>query len=270
LNNPEECAAGDQEFLDLLLQEPSIATSYPLAQRFLKIVRQRDLGAFEAWLSDCLASGVREMSTFASGLQQDDAAVRAALTVPWSTGQVEGHITRLKLVKRQMYGRAGFDLLRQRVCGAVVPPLCQEAVMHRPARLPIDSLRESVTTTAGYDRRGNAVRGKAADLVPIRLMKESTMKYLISFPSAAMIVPDGEWEAVGRAHRESLSLRPGAARLWVRPAVLRAAQKSRRQCGRTRHSSRATKRRGFIPALGAAVDGTMTPSRCQRASLVER
>ena len=50
-----------------------------------------------------------------AGLEQDGAAIRSALTTPWSSGQAEGQITRLKLIKRQMYGRAGFDLLRRRV-----------------------------------------------------------------------------------------------------------------------------------------------------------
>jgi len=50
-----------------------------------------------------------------SGLEQDGAAIRAALMTSWSSGQAEGQITRLKLIKRQMYGRASFDLLRQRV-----------------------------------------------------------------------------------------------------------------------------------------------------------
>jgi transposase len=52
---------------------------------------------------------------FALGLKQDEAAVRAALTQPWSNGHVEGPVTRLKILKRQMYGRASFALLRQRV-----------------------------------------------------------------------------------------------------------------------------------------------------------
>jgi transposase len=56
----------------------------------------------------------RELSGFAEGLKQDEAAVKAALSLEWSNGQVEGQINRLKLVKRQMYGRAGFDLLRRR------------------------------------------------------------------------------------------------------------------------------------------------------------
>jgi transposase len=57
----------------------------------------------------------RDLQTFAAGLQRDYAAVRAALSEPWSNGQTEGQVTRLKLLKRQMYGRAKFDLLRQRV-----------------------------------------------------------------------------------------------------------------------------------------------------------
>jgi transposase len=53
--------------------------------------------------------------TFAAGLVADGAAVRAALTTPWSNAQAEGQITKLKLIKRLMYGRAGFELLRRRV-----------------------------------------------------------------------------------------------------------------------------------------------------------
>ena len=72
------------------------------------------LEALEAWLRDARACGAPAVETFAAGLEQDGAAVRAALTTHWSSGQAEGQITRLKLLKRQMYGRAGFDLLRRR------------------------------------------------------------------------------------------------------------------------------------------------------------
>jgi transposase len=58
---------------------------------------------------------VPAVATFAAGLEQDGPAVRAALTLPWSSGQAEGQINRLKLVKRSMYGRASFDLLRRRI-----------------------------------------------------------------------------------------------------------------------------------------------------------
>src|SRR4051794_5624489 len=71
--------------------------------------------ALTTWLADARACGVRALETFAAGLEQDGAAIRAALTTPWSSGQAEGQITRLKLIKRQMYGRASFDLLRRRV-----------------------------------------------------------------------------------------------------------------------------------------------------------
>jgi transposase len=118
LNDPQDLAADDQELLKLLLEEPSIATIYPLAQQFLVLVRQRDLSALDGWLNVCISSSVPELANFASGLQQDEAAVRAALTLPWSTSQVEGQNTRLKLLKRQMYGRASFTLLRQRVLHA--------------------------------------------------------------------------------------------------------------------------------------------------------
>ena len=68
-----------------------------------------------AWLAEARACGVRAIATFAAGIEQDVAAVRAALIMPWSSGQAEGQINRLKLLKRQSYGRAGLDLLRQRV-----------------------------------------------------------------------------------------------------------------------------------------------------------
>ena len=59
--------------------------------------------------------GVSALESFATGLQEDAASVRAALTTRWSNGQTEGHVNKLKLLKRQMYGRAKFDLLRRRL-----------------------------------------------------------------------------------------------------------------------------------------------------------
>ncbi len=68
-----------------------------------------------AWLVGARACGIDAVETFAAGLVQDGPAVRAALTEAWSSGQAEGQINRLKLLERQSYGRAGFDLLQQRV-----------------------------------------------------------------------------------------------------------------------------------------------------------
>jgi transposase len=114
----DDLSSDDQHLLRVLREEPSIASAYTLAQQFLHLVRQRNLSALDGWLAECWASAVPDLANFASGLQQDDAAVRAALTLPWSSGQVEGQITRLKLLKREMYGRASFQLLRQRVLHA--------------------------------------------------------------------------------------------------------------------------------------------------------
>ena len=86
-----------------------------LARAFLHLVRQRDLEALDLWFQQARDSPLPELERFAAGLRRDGAAVRAALTLPYSNGQVEGQVNRLKLIKRMAYGRATFDLLRQRV-----------------------------------------------------------------------------------------------------------------------------------------------------------
>ncbi|QEL94046.1 transposase (plasmid) [Azospirillum brasilense] len=68
----------------------------------------------KAWLTEASSCDITAVQTFVAGLEQDGAAVRAALTLPWSSGQAEGRIDRLKPLKRQMYGRASLDLLRRR------------------------------------------------------------------------------------------------------------------------------------------------------------
>ena len=73
----------------------------------------------DAWLAEAKVCGVGAVETFTAGLDMEVAAVRAALIQPWSSGQAEGQIARLKLLKRQSYGRASLDLLRRRVLMAV-------------------------------------------------------------------------------------------------------------------------------------------------------
>ncbi|HKB47649.1 MAG TPA: transposase [Ktedonobacterales bacterium] len=99
----------------LLAAYPSVATAYPLVQRFGELVRARQVADLDGWLADAASSAIAEFGGFALGIRRDRAAVEAGLTLEWSQGQVEGQITRLKLLKRQMYGRAKFDLLRQRL-----------------------------------------------------------------------------------------------------------------------------------------------------------
>ena len=79
-----------------------------------KLEAQPEL-ALKTWMQEVKQSSILELKRFVNGLEQDKAAVEAALSLPWSQGQTEGQITKLKLLKRQMYGRAKFDLLRCRV-----------------------------------------------------------------------------------------------------------------------------------------------------------
>jgi len=105
----------DQALLQQLRQEQEVATAYDLTQQFLGMVRQRTPDAFDPWLEACAKSGVSDLVTFAAGLQREYESVRSALELPYSTGPVEGHVNRIKVLKRQGYGRAKFELLRQRV-----------------------------------------------------------------------------------------------------------------------------------------------------------
>jgi transposase len=93
-------------------RSPEIGRIADLAISFFRIFRERSLEALPAWLE---AARDTALASFAAGLERDINAVRAALRLPWSQGHVEGQVHRLKLIKRQMYGRAGFDLLRLRV-----------------------------------------------------------------------------------------------------------------------------------------------------------
>ena len=96
-------------------QDPIIAHIAQLAADFTEMVRNRLSGRLGAWLETVRASGYASLKSLATGVGQDVLAVRAALELPYSNGQTEGQVTRLKLLKRQMYGRAKLDLLRQRV-----------------------------------------------------------------------------------------------------------------------------------------------------------
>ena len=92
--------------------------AYELTQEFVMMIRQQQADPLDGWLARVKAQAPRELKSFAVGLRRDYQAVRAGLSGPESNAQVEGQITRLKLLKRQMYGKAHFDLLRLRVLHA--------------------------------------------------------------------------------------------------------------------------------------------------------
>jgi transposase len=119
IRRPEALKEDEHDLLKQLIESCSdAAKAYALAQSFTQMVRDRDEGAVDRWLEAVEESGLQELRSFAAGLRRDEAAVRAGLSLPWSQGQVEGQVNRLKLIKRSGYGRANFDLLRQRVLAA--------------------------------------------------------------------------------------------------------------------------------------------------------
>ena len=94
---------------------PALAVARTLVQRFTDMIRNGTADALPGWLEDAATSHI---ASFARGLRSDQPAVAAALTEPWSNGQTEGQINRLKTLKRQMYGRANIDLLKARLIAA--------------------------------------------------------------------------------------------------------------------------------------------------------
>ena len=129
-------------------QDPTARAVTQLARRFTALVRASGVGKrtaegraavadLDAWIAEAKACDASAIASFAAGLNGDASAVRAALTEPWSSGPAEGQINRLKLIKRQSYGRAGLDLLRRRmVLAARSTQSEQEPVPRTRGRIP--------------------------------------------------------------------------------------------------------------------------------------
>jgi transposase len=111
--------AEQEDLASFRIASPSLNRVYQLAQDFLHMLRHREGQRLDAWLTQVAESDLPELRSFAHGVEQDKDAVRAGLTLPINNGQVEGQVTKIKLIKRMMYGRAGFPLLRQRVLHAL-------------------------------------------------------------------------------------------------------------------------------------------------------
>jgi transposase len=133
----------EQQLAQLAAQQPELAEAVTLARDFADLVRTRQPERLEGWLTRATTSAGAALQRFAQGLRDDYAAVKAGLTLPWSNGPVEGHINRLKMLKRQMFGRAHLDLLGYRFLRApreqeaqVVGPREQEAQVVGP-RVPV-------------------------------------------------------------------------------------------------------------------------------------
>ncbi len=123
-----------QQLTQLHAQDPAVAEAIDLAQDFTQLVRQRQPAQLDPWLKRATTSTLEALQRFAKGLYEDYDAVKAGVTLPWSNGPVEGHINRLKMLKRQMFGRARLDLLSRRFVGAPRDGPAQTACPRAPAQ----------------------------------------------------------------------------------------------------------------------------------------
>jgi transposase len=116
VKKPPDLDEDEKEALHRMIQsDPQIALAVDLARQFMTMVRHRKQDLLDGWLGTVKNSAIPALISFANGLQKDLSAVRNALRYAWSNGQTEGQVNRLKFIKRSMYGRAKFDLLRKRV-----------------------------------------------------------------------------------------------------------------------------------------------------------
>jgi transposase len=116
LRPPDQLTQKERERLEQVCQiHEEVALAYQLVQQFALMLRTRQGGQLDAWLEKVAQSPLQDLHSFAKGIKSDIEAVEAGLILPWSNGQTEGQITRLKLLKRLGYGRAHFQTLRKRV-----------------------------------------------------------------------------------------------------------------------------------------------------------
>jgi len=124
-----------QQLARLHAQSAEVAEAIDLAQEFAQLVRQRQPAQLDTWLQRATTSALETMQRFAAGIRDDYAAVKAGVTLPWSNGPVEGHINRLKMLKRQMFGRALLDLLSHRFLRAPRGDQAQGAGARGPSQV---------------------------------------------------------------------------------------------------------------------------------------
>jgi transposase len=119
LHDQADLTAKERAYIAHLLEaSPTIARLQVLALAFRELVHQHDLAAFATWLEEVDQADIAELTGFANGVRADRAAVEAGITLPWSQGQTEGQVNRLKTLKRAMYGRGKLDLLKLRLLRA--------------------------------------------------------------------------------------------------------------------------------------------------------
>jgi transposase len=128
-----------QQLTHLHAQDPEVAEAIDLAQDFTHMVRQRQPASLDPWLQRASTSPVEALQRFAMGLYEDYDAIKAGVTLPWSSSPVEGHINRLKMLKRQRFGRAHLDLLSRRFLRAPREGPAQAPGGRVPAPAPVEA-----------------------------------------------------------------------------------------------------------------------------------
>ncbi len=118
LRDPKHLKEEEKQTLSLIRTSPTIERAYELSQQFVTMVKERDSQRLASWLRACQASEISDLMTFAQRLVLEGSALQAAFMLSWSNGPVEGKINKLKYIKRSMYARSGFPLLRQKVLKA--------------------------------------------------------------------------------------------------------------------------------------------------------
>jgi transposase len=116
---PSKRTQAQQQQVEQMNHNEELRTIYLLSQEFVTVLKERQVEALDSWLKRAKECHVTELTSFVNGIRRDYAAVRAAFCLPWSNGITEGHVNRLKFLKRQMFGRAHLDLLRVKVLHAV-------------------------------------------------------------------------------------------------------------------------------------------------------
>jgi len=115
LRDPARLSEAEQHILTFIRQEPTVDLAYMLTQHFIQMMHEHQAAELDQWISTCTSSGIADLETFAVGLHKELSAIKAAFTLSYSNGPVEGQVNRLKLIKRSMYNRGSFALLRRRV-----------------------------------------------------------------------------------------------------------------------------------------------------------
>src|SRR5262249_19380545 len=158
-------AAEAQQLAQLHAQSAEVAEAIDLAQDLTALVRQRQPERLDPWLQRATARTLEALQRFASGLREDSEAVKAGVTLPWSTSPVERHSNRLKMVKRQMFGRAHLDLLRRRFLRAPRGDQAQATGPREPAQAhpaPVAAQPETGRGMAARDAWGAPAMSRPA------------------------------------------------------------------------------------------------------------